>query len=88
MNIIPNHSNMTALEMGLSPDILIHDNLRPMSVDDRLDEYRAKLRHAIKSGHGVTCEVVRRKANIVIGPITAMTTAPNNISKLLRKGAK
>ena len=77
MHIIPNHSNMTALEMGLSPDILIHHNLRPMSVDDRLDEYRSKLRRAIKSGHGVTCEVVAKQVE-----------KPNNISRFLRKVAK
>lgn len=81
MHIIPNHSNMTAAEMGLSPEILIHDSLRPMSVDDRLDEYRAKLRHAIKSGHGVTCEVVAMTV-----PVTPAATSLNNISKFLRKG--
>ena len=79
MNTIPNHSNMTALEMGLSPEIIIHDNLRPMTVDDRLDEYRAKLRHAIKSGHGVTCEVVAQQ-------VAKQVAKPNNISLILRKG--
>lgn len=81
MNIIPNHSNMTALEMGLSPEIIIHDNLRPMTVDDRLDEYRAKLRNAMKSGHGVTCEVVEQQ-------VAKQVAKPNNISLILRKGAK
>lgn len=79
MNTIPNHSNMTALEMGLSPEILIHDNLRPMTVDDRLDEYRAKLRHAMKSGHGVTCELVTQQ-------VAQQVAKTNNISLILRKG--
>lgn len=79
MHIIPNHSNMTALEMGLSPDILTRHDLRPMTAHVRLEAYREKLDAAISAGHGVTCEVVSKQ-------VSQQVAKPNNISLILRKG--
>lgn len=83
MNIIPNHTAMTAAEMGLSPDIISHHELRPMTAKMRLDNYRDRLDAALSAGHGVSCEVVNQfvDANKMV-----YRTEPNNISRFLRRG--
>lgn len=81
MHIIQNHTAMTAAEMGLSPDIISHHELRPMTAKMRLDNYRDKLDAALSAGHGVSCEVVDQFVDV-----NKMIEKPNNISRFLRKG--
>ena len=81
MHIIPNHTAMTAAEMGLSPDIITHHELRPMTAKMRLDNYRDKLDAALSAGHGVSCELVNQFVDA-----NKMIEKPNNISRFLRKG--
>lgn len=81
LHLIQNHQSMTAAEMGLSPDIISHFDLRPKSVDERLDEYRSKLRVAIKSGHGVICEMITKATAEVV---SEKVDVPNDISAILR----
>jgi hypothetical protein len=83
-HFIENHQTMTAEELNLSPDIIIRYDMRPKSVEERLDEYRSKMRQAIKSGHGVTCEMVSTAATQVV---SEQVDVPNDISSILR-GAK
>lgn len=83
MHIIPNHTAMTAAEMGLSPDIITHHELRPMTAKMRLDNYRDKLDAALSAGHGVSCEVVDHFRDATK---KVYRLEPNNISRFLRRG--
>lgn len=82
MHIIPNHTAMTAAEMGLSPEIISHHELRPMTAKMRLANYRDKLDAALSAGHGVSCELVAQQ---VAKQVTEQIK-PNNISRFLRRG--
>lgn len=81
LHLIQNHQNMTVEELGLSPEIISHFDLRPKSVDERLDEYRSKLRNAIKSGHGVMCDMITTASKEVV---SEKVDVPNDISAILR----
>lgn len=83
---IKGHAAMSAQELELSPEIISRHDLRPLSNDDRYDAYRAKLRHALKSGHGVTCEAVKRPEAYPLIAIPEGRTEMTNISRMLRKG--
>lgn len=73
MHIIPNHTAMTAAEMGLSPDIITHRELRPMTAKMRPDNYRDKL--------DAWLENAPAEAEVI-----AKAKDTSNISKFLRKG--
>ena len=87
MHIIPNHTAMTAAEMGLSPEIITHHELRPMTAKMRLDNYRDKLDAALSAGHGVSCEVAAQPNNTeTVWSHNSVTLPGNAIITFLRRG--